>query len=118
MTASIATQPCPFCGSFAEMYVGFGGLNFMRCTNPACGLIASFQNAATPETTAARWNAWPYKAAFGFKALRKLMAVADDVCVDSCQLSVGKDKNWAAYSFISEDEFIAALVSALAKLNK
>lgn len=35
-------KPCPFCGGTVHRMIGFGGLNFFKCTK--CGAVVSFDN--------------------------------------------------------------------------
>ena len=37
-------KPCPFCGERIHRTKGFGGLNFFKCRNTACGAVVSFDN--------------------------------------------------------------------------
>lgn len=55
-------NPCPFCGKKVRRIIGFGGLNFFKCTNSKCGAVVSFDNDfynKHKNESVAAWNRRP-----------------------------------------------------------
>lgn len=53
---TIELKPCPFCGGNINRKIGFGGLNFFKCS--VCGATVSFDNDFYNTHTDEAVNAW------------------------------------------------------------